>query len=56
MERFSEWIKAERHSPLNELMETLCAKYTGYWNYYGIGNGLISLLDRWQSGGYTDAN
>jgi len=37
--RFTEWIKAERHRSLGELMGTLTAKYTGHWNYYGvIGN------------------
>jgi hypothetical protein len=37
--RFTEWIKAERHRPLGELMGTLTAKYTDHWNYYGtVGN------------------
>ena len=36
MQRFTAWIKAERHSSLGELMGTLTANYTGHWNYYGI--------------------
>ncbi|HTF24429.1 MAG TPA: group II intron reverse transcriptase/maturase [Candidatus Limnocylindria bacterium] len=43
VQRFTEWIKAERHSPLRELMETLVAKYTGHWNYYGIIGNSKSL-------------
>jgi group II intron reverse transcriptase/maturase len=37
--RFTEWIKENRHRPMRELMRTLRAKYQGTWNYYGlIGN------------------
>src|SRR5438093_7420079 len=43
VERFTEWIKAERHRPLTELMETLRAKYAGHWNYYGIIGNAKSL-------------
>ena len=43
VERFTEWIKAERHRPLGELMGTLNAKYTGHWNYYGIVGNSKSL-------------
>ncbi len=43
VQRFTEWIKAERHNPLGELMETLRAKYQGYWNYYGIIGNSESL-------------
>ena len=43
VERFTEWIKAERHSPLGELMKTLTAKYTGHGNYYGIIGNSQSL-------------
>ncbi len=43
VQRFTEWIRAERHSPLSELMETLVAKYRGYWNYYGIIGNSKSL-------------
>src|SRR5438128_11939528 len=43
VQRFTEWIKAERRSPLTELMETLRAKYAGHWNYYGIIGNAKSL-------------
>ena len=43
VQRFTEWIKAERCSPLTELMETLRAKYAGHWNYYGIIGNAKSL-------------
>jgi len=43
VERFTEWIKAERHRPLHELMKTLTAKYTGHGNYYGIIGNSKSL-------------
>jgi hypothetical protein len=43
VQRFTEWIKAERRSPLTELMETLRAKYAGHWNYYGIIGNSKSL-------------
>src|SRR5437870_4217191 len=43
VQRFTEWIKAERRSPLTELMESLRAKYAGHWNYYGIIGNAKSL-------------
>jgi len=43
VQRFTEWIKAERHSSLTELMGTLRTKYTGHWNYYGIIGNSRSL-------------
>src|SRR5437867_8233543 len=43
VQRFTEWIKAERHRPLGELMKTLTAKYTGHGNYYGIIGNSKSL-------------
>jgi group II intron reverse transcriptase/maturase len=39
MQRMRDWIKAERHRPMRQLMKTLRAKLQGTWNYYGlIGN------------------
>jgi RNA-directed DNA polymerase len=39
VQRFTEWIRKERHSKLKETMKTLKKKVQGYWNYYGvIGN------------------
>jgi group II intron reverse transcriptase/maturase len=36
---FTTWIKKNRHQKLKKLLQTLSAKYRGYWNYYGlIGN------------------
>jgi hypothetical protein len=37
--RVTEWIKAERHSPVRQLVEALNARLRGHYNYYGvIGN------------------
>ena len=49
--RFTEWIRENRHTKLGELMETVAAKYRGYWNYYGI-IGNAKSLSRY----YTETN
>ncbi|HVR95967.1 MAG TPA: group II intron maturase-specific domain-containing protein, partial [Thermoanaerobaculia bacterium] len=37
--RVTEWLKAERHLPVGQLVETLNARLRGHYNYYGlIGN------------------
>jgi RNA-directed DNA polymerase len=37
--RVTEWIKAERHLPVRQLVETLNARLRGHYTYYGlIGN------------------
>ena len=37
--RVTEWIKAERHLPVRQLVEALNARLRGHYNYYGvIGN------------------
>lgn len=39
VERFTEWIRKERHGKIGELMKVVAAKHRGHWNYYGvIGN------------------
>jgi len=39
LDRFTEWIRSERHRKIRDLMSTLRAKYQGHFNYYGvIGN------------------
>jgi hypothetical protein len=43
VQRFTDWIKTERHGKLSELMKTLRAKLQGYWNYYGIIGNFQSL-------------
>jgi group II intron reverse transcriptase/maturase len=42
-QRFTEWIKTQRHRPLDGLMRTLRAKYQGHWNYYGVIGNYQSL-------------
>jgi group II intron reverse transcriptase/maturase len=49
--RFTEWIRDNRHTKVAKLMETLAAKYQGYWNYYGI-IGNAKSLSRY----YTETN
>lgn len=41
--RFTEWIRENRHTRISRLMQTLAAKYRGYWNYYGIIGNAKSL-------------
>src|SRR5262249_44760501 len=37
--RLTEWLKAERHSPVRQLVKALNARLLGHYNYYGvIGN------------------
>jgi group II intron reverse transcriptase/maturase len=39
VQRMGQWLRAQRHRKLPELMNTLKAKLRGHWNYYGvIGN------------------
>ena len=48
VERFTEWIAANRSEPLAVLMERLRRKLAGYWQYYGVtGNGR-SLCKFWR--------
>ena len=40
MANFTQWIKANRHKRISNLMAMLSSKLRGYWNYYGVqGNG-----------------
>ena len=45
--RFSEWIRAERHCKISDLMQSLRAKYRGHWNYYGVIGNSRSLGHYW---------
>ena len=37
--RVTEWLKAQRHMPVRQLVEALNARLRGHYNYYGvIGN------------------
>jgi len=39
VERFTQWIQAERNRKVSQLMKTVAQKHQGHWNYYGlIGN------------------
>jgi group II intron reverse transcriptase/maturase len=39
IQRMTEWVKANRHQPVAQIMKRLRAKLQGTWNYYGlIGN------------------
>lgn len=41
--RVTEWIKAERHSPVRQLVEALNARLRGHYNYYGVIGNHASL-------------
>ncbi len=55
--KVTEWIKAQRHAPVRQLVEALNARLRGHYNYYGwIGNcrslcscfyQVIRLLKKW---------
>ena len=52
VERFTEWIKTNRHKKVSKLMKSVAAKYQGYWNYYGRKGNSFSLGQfYWQSTG-----
>ena len=40
---FTQWCREHRHERLSQLMETLRAKLTGYYNYYGVIGNCRSL-------------
>ena len=48
VERFTEWIKAERHQKIRPLMTKLSRKLKGYWNYYGVLGNFQSLAKFWR--------
>ena len=45
VERFTEWIREQRHQKLGELMKTVARKHQGHWNYYGLIGNSKSLSD-----------
>ena len=42
-----EWLRDNRSQRLRWLGEKLCAKFRGYWNYYGVISNSPSLQDCW---------
>lgn len=40
---FGEWIREFRHCRITTLMKTVCSKFNGYWNYYGVRGNLESM-------------
>jgi len=40
---FADWIKANRHRRIGNLMRNVAQKLRGYWNYYGVPGNLESL-------------
>ena len=45
VERFTEWIREQRHQKLGGLMKTVAQKHQGHWNYYGLIGNSKSLSD-----------
>lgn len=43
IEKFTEWIKSNRHTKIAVLMALLRKKLVGYWNYYGMQGNSQSL-------------
>lgn len=43
MKAFKEWLKAERHQDVKELMKTIRAKLIGHYRYYGITDNSRAL-------------
>lgn len=41
---FKEWLKAERHQDVMELIKTIRAKLTGHHRYYGITDNSRALF------------
>jgi RNA-directed DNA polymerase len=41
--RVTEWLKAERHLPIRQLVQALNARLRGHYNYYGVINNYRSL-------------
>jgi len=45
--KFTEWIRTNRHRRVTWIMRKLRAKFTGYWNYYGVSGNFASLDKYW---------
>jgi hypothetical protein len=41
--RVTEWVKAERHLPVRQLIEALNTRLQGHYNYYGVIGNYRSL-------------
>ena len=39
----TDWIRRNRSLRVGQLLSILCAKYRGYWNYYGVIGNSASL-------------
>lgn len=44
MQKFKQWIKANRHMQVDELMKKIGIKLAGYYRYYGITDNILSLI------------
>ncbi len=53
IQEFKIWIKANRHKPIDEILETVKLKLIGHFNYYGITDNFHSIRKfRWIVLGY----
>jgi len=43
LSRVGEWVKAERHLPVRQLVEALNVRLRGHYNYYGVIGNYRSL-------------
>lgn len=41
--KFAEWIEANRHYRVTEVMQGVRSRLQGYWNYYGVRGNMRSL-------------
>ena len=45
VERFTQWIRQNRHEKLSKVIKTVAQIHQGHWNYYGIIGNSESLSD-----------
>jgi hypothetical protein len=45
LQAVSEWCRKNRHKPMKEQREKLCAKLTGHYAYYGISLNYRSIME-----------
>lgn len=43
VQAFTAWIKKYRNCRITTIMRTICRKFRGYWNYYGVRGNMKSL-------------
>lgn len=50
LKRVAEWVRANRHKPIDEQHKMLCLKLKGHFEYYGItGNSFALASFRWRA-------